>query len=870
LKYLNGIVSVDFLMITNQVWIEKKMLTGLRRIIMKGRSLFILCLFLSVIKTSFSEGTKFYPSPSDRVKTNIDFDWKFLKGDLSGEEETHQVDNELPWKKVNIPHDWSIEGLYLREHNTTQGFLPMTIGWYKKSIYLPGCEGKKVFVIFDGVYRSSDVWMNNAHLGHHESGYTSFIYDVTDYVRVDNRIPNGLVVRLDARRHEMDSYEGCGIYRHVWLLTTNKLHIPYWGTFVSTPEVSKSKATIEMKTKVKNENNASRKCKLTTKIVNANNIVVAEMERSYSIPANSEYKFIQRTEISHPHLWLLDDPYLYKAYSIVEDEGDVVDTCETTFGIRTFYFDADKGFFLNGEHVKLRGFNAHHCFAGLGTALPDRIHWNTMMAMKKAGFNFYRSSHNPATPERLDVCDQIGMLVWDEVERKLDSHEVELNLIRETIIRDRNHPSIILWSVENESPLEGTVYGTSIVKAAAALAHKLDPTRPTTFAANMPVNKNGYGDAVDVVSYNYNWRQRDKDHIDNPHWKIGLSSEYSAARSRRGVYGIEEPREPQNDPYFSYFDLYDGLIQSMYEMCSREAYGLESSWRRIKAREYLAGGCVWSGMDAWGEGTNWPLISRGDGMLDLCLFPKDAYYYFVSQWTEKPMVHFFPHWNWKGNDGQIIDVWCYTNCDSVELLLNGCSLGAQLRPPEPAPWSPEGNKDIPPEKSDTQVEHLSWKVPYEPGTLRAVGKCNGQVVCSKEVHTAGKPAKIKLSRAMTEFVQESEIPPLIADGRDIVVVKAAILDKDDNLVPTADNLVNFYIKGDEKIIGVGNGNIASHEPNKATFRKAYNGLCITVVQATTKAGEFTVIATSSGLISDKITFISIPPTFNINENKRGF
>ena len=663
---------------------------------------------------------------------------------------------------------------------------------------------------------------------------------------------------MDGRRHEMDSYEGCGIYRHVWLLTTNKLHITYWGTFVSTPKVSKSNATIEMKTKVKNENNVSKECKLITKIIDAEGIVVAEMAGSHSIPANSEYEFVQRTKINHPHLWSLDDPYLYKAYSIVENDEDVVDTYETTFGIRTFYFDSNKGFFLNGEHVKLRGFNAHHCFAGLGTALPDRIHWNAMMAMKKAGFNFYRSSHNPATPERLDVCDRIGMLVWDEVERKLDSHEVELNLVRETITRDRNHPSIILWSVENESPLEGTVYGTSIIKAATELAHKLDPTRPTTFAANMPVNKNGYGDAVDVVSYNYNWKRRDRDHIDNPHWKIGLSSEYSAARCRRGVYGIEKPRKPQNDPYFSYFDLYDGLIQSMYEMCSREVHGLESSWRRIKAREYLAGGCVWSGMDAWGEGAAWPLVSRGDGMLDLCFFPKDVYYYFVSQWTKKPMVHFFPHWNWEDKRGQIIDVWCYTNCDSVELFLNGRSLGARTRPPEPALWSPEGNKDIPPEKSDTQVEHLSWKVPYEPGTLRAVGKREGKIVCSKEIHTTGKPAKIKLSYAMTEFVQESKIPPLIANGKDIVVIKATILDKDGNLVPTADNLVNFCVEGDEKIIGVGNENIASHEPNKATFRKAYNGLCIAIVQATTRAGEFTVTATSPGLISDKIMFTSMP------------
>ena len=819
---------------------------------MKWKNLFILFLLLFNIENAFSKNTKFYPPPSDRVKTNIDFDWKFISRDFPCEEETHQV-NELPWQTVHLPHDWSIEGPFLREQNTTQGFLPMTIGWYKKSIFLPECyEHKKVFIVFDGVYRSSDVWMNYAHIGHHESGYTSFVYDLTDYVRFGNRIPNGLRVRVDARRHEQDMYEGCGIYRHAWLVVTNKLHVAYWGAFISTSKVSRAKATIEVKTKVKNENCTSRKCKLTTKIIDAEGIVVAEMAESHSIPANSEYEFIQRAQIDRPHLWSLDDPYLYKAYSIIQDDDIIVDTYETIFGIRTFRFDSQKGFFLNGERIKLRGFNAHYDFAGLGTALPDRIHWNAMMAMKKAGFNFYRSSHNPATPERLDVCDQIGMLVWDEIERKLESHEVELALVRETIVRDRNHPSVILWSLENESPLEGTVYGTSIISAATALAHKLDPTRLTTFAASMPVNKKGYGDAVDVVSYNYHWKRADQDHIDNPHWKIGLLSEYSAARGRRGVYGIEHFRRAEDD---AYFDLYNGMVQNMYQMCSR----VESYWRRIKAREYFAGGCLWSGIDAWGEGNVWPLVSRGDGALDLCFFPKDVYYYFVSQWTEAPMVHIFPHWNWEGKEGQPIDVWCYTNCDSVELLLNDHSLGIQARPPEPAFWTPDSIDNVPPAKSETQVEHLEWKVPYEPGTIRASGLRAGQSVCIQEIHTTGKPAKINLCRLMTDFVHESEIEPVIADGRDIVVIKAAILDEAENVVPTADNLVNFYVERDEKIIGVGNGNIASHEPNKATSRKAYNGLCVAIIQSTQTAGEFTVRATSPGLISDRIKIKSIAP-----------
>jgi beta-galactosidase len=645
-------------------------------------------------------------------------------------------------------------------------------------------------------------------------------------------------------------YEGNGIYRHVWLLVTNNLHVKYWGTFVTTPEITKDKARIKVQTVVKNENQDAKKCELITKIVDADGYVIMEMADSHTIPALSEHEFVQTTTIDNPHLWDIDNPYLYKVYNIVKDEGEIVDVSETTFGIRSFYFDANKGFFLNGRHVKLNGFNAHYDFAGIGTAIPDRIHWNKMMAMKKAGFNFYRSSHNPATPERLDVCDKIGMLVWDEIERKLEDMDIELSLVKETIIRDRNHPSVILWSLENESPLESTVYGTRIIKAATELAHELDPTRFTTFAASMPVNKNGYGEAIDVVSYNYHWKRADQDHIDFPHWKIGFLSEYSAARARRGVYGVENFRRADND---SYLDLYWGMVQSMYEMCQR----VESYWRRIKAREYLAGGCVWSGIDAWGEGNAWPLISRGDGALDMCLFKKDVYYYFVSQYTEQPMVHIFPHWNWEGKEGEPINVWCYTNCDSAELFLNGRSLGHKVRSPEPEPWSPQGNHNLPIEKTETYPEHLEWKVPYEPGTLRVVGKRDGKVVCNNEVRSAGTAYKIELTKVIEDFVERESIPPLRADAQDIVVLKASILDEDGNLVPFADGKVDFSIQGNGKIIGVGNGDIASHEANKATNRKAYNGLCAVIVQSTLEAGEIIINASSPDLKPGKFSIKSI-------------
>ncbi len=807
-------------------------------------SSFAFLLFLYAIV--LGRGENFQAPQCDRQKINIDSGWLFYRGDINGEEETHQV-NQRPWQKVDLPHEWSIEGPFSEDHNTTQGFLPMGIGWYKKGLHFPkDFANKKIYLIFDGVYRESDVWMNYAYLGHHTSGYTSFAYDITDYVRTGNRIPNGLRVRVDARRHEEDMYEGCGIYRHVWLVLTNKLHILNWGTFIYAEDIQKSGTLVRAKAKIKNENEMPQTFQLITKIVDADGKIVAEMKNEYSLLPGKEMESEQTTQLKNPHLWDIDDPYLYKAYSILQMGDQVVDVYETRFGIRTIRFDANKGFFLNGRHVKLRGFNGHYDFTGLGTAIPDRIHWNAMMAMKKAGFNLFRSSHNPATPERLDVCDEIGMLVWDEAERKLESADIELPLVRETITRDRNHPSVILWSLENESPLESTVFGANIIRQATALAHQLDPTRSTTFAASMPVNKNGYGAAADVASYNYHWERADSDHLAFPNWKIGLISEYSATRGRRGVYGIEN----QADENFNFFD---GMIKSMYDVCTE----VETSWQRIKARDYLGGGCIWAGIDYWGEGTRWPVIASGYGTIDMCLFPKDVYYYFVSQWTEKPMVHIFPHWNWQGKEGQEIQVWGYTNCEEIELFLNGRSLGKQRRPMVTKKWMPEERQNTAAEKSET-AEHLLWRVPYQPGTLKAIGKIDGQIVCSQEIHTAGKAAQIKLSLAMTAFVAENELKPLIADGKDVVVIKAAILDKNGNPVPTADNLVQFDIQGEGEIIGVGNGDIVSHEPNKVNYRKAYNGLCAAIVRSSQKAGEIILTAKSAGLKDGKISIRSVP------------
>lgn len=801
-----------------------------------------MLLAMAFVTSLPAQSGRFQMPAGGRQKINIDFDWKFIDRDFPHEEETHQV-NQLPWQPVQLPHDASIGGPFSPDHNTTQGFLPMVIGWYNKGLHFPeSYRDKKIFICFDGVYRSADVWMNYAFLGHHESGYTGFTYDLTDYVRLGDRTPNGLRVRVDGRRHEQDMYEGTGIYRHVWLLITDPIHVTCNGTFVSAFDINRAGAGIRALTRIKNDHATNRPVRLETVLVDAAGLVVCRMVSRRNLAAGEEFEFEQMGQIKNPHLWDIDDPYLYQACSIVYQDDIVVDTYQTSFGVRSFYFTADKGFFLNGRSVKLKGFNAHHDYAGLGTALPDRMHWNAMLAMKNAGFNLFRSSHNPATPERLDVCDRIGMLVWDEIERKLESPEVELPLVRETILRDRNHPSIILWSLENESPLESTIYGTRIIKEATALAHQLDPTRLTTAAASMPVNRNGYGEALDVVSYNYDWRRADQDHRDFPHWKIGLMSEYSAQRARRGVYGLERFARAEED---SYFDLYDGLVQNMFELCT----AVEESWQRIMDRPYIAGGCVWSGLDYWGEGNAWPLVSRGDGALDMCLIPKDVYYYFISQYTRKPMLHLFPHWNWAGQEGKPVEVWCYSTCDSVELRLNDKSLGVKSLVSVQA-------KD---EKNSSRAGHLSWLVPYQPGILHARGMKAGETVCRQEIRTAGAPAKIRLTHVMSALLEEKQIQPLLADGRDVALVQAAIVDKNGVVVPDATHHLQFSVEGGENIIGVGNGDIASHEPNKGSFRKAYNGYGVAVVQTTTRPNTFSVVATSPGLESGRLVLSSVAP-----------
>ena len=469
-----------------------------------------------------------------RARVNFGFNWKFFKGDIPGAEDI--TFNDADWKSINIPHDWSIEGPFSKDNPSGRsgGYLPGGIGWYRKSFDLfQKYRGKKIFIEFDGVYMNSDVWINGHHLGNHPYGYTSFHYDVTPYLKYGDS-KNILAVRVDnSKQPNSRWYSGSGIYRHVWLLITDKLHVDHWGTFVTTPEVSKESATVEIKTRIKNETNVCKQVDLITTIIDKDNKVVKTIDTTQEIPQNGEYEFIQRAKIKSPNLWSPDSPYLYKVYSTVKDEKKTVDNYETPLGIREFHFDANRGFFLNGENMKIKGVCLHHDCGCLGAACHERAIERKIEILKEIGCNAIRTSHNPPAPELLDYCDRYGLLVMDEAFDEWKKGKTEYGYhkyfeegadkdLKSMIYRDRNHPSIIMWSVGNEIPEQSSPEGVKILRKLVKLVHEEDPTRPVTSACNniKAANETGFADLLDVVGYNYQERFYEEDHKNYPDRKI--------------------------------------------------------------------------------------------------------------------------------------------------------------------------------------------------------------------------------------------------------------------------------------------------------------------------------------------------------------
>lgn len=768
-------------------------------------------------------------------RRKIDQGWRFQRGDFDNA--ALEAFDDSCWQPVNLPHDWSIEGPFSPEHylearlvakhleGRADSYLPRGTAWYRKPLAcateLAHC---RIYIEFEGVFRDSTLWVNGHLAGNHSSGYTGVVYDITPWIRCDGK-PNILAVKVDARDIEGWWYEGAGIYRHVWLIAAPPMHIAPWGIAVTTPQVNYSLATINVRTQVVNANPEPRQCRLRTIIRDGKGNHIGVMETEGMIAAGKNIEFIQETKVTSPDLWSPQEPNLYSACTeVISSEGEA-DRHETIFGLRWFEFTPDKGFFLNGQPLQLRGGCIHHDFGGLGTALPDRANFKTVEVLKEMGCNIIRSAHNPAAPSLMDACDRLGMLLWAETRTLNPAHGASERL-RSLIRRDRNHPSVIVWSLANTA---GSPDGelTRCLQTLNTVAHEEDPSRPTAVAleGNADANANGFAGVTDVVGYNGGGMGiDDRDHRMFPRRRM-LISEFSSGRGARGVY---QESLPANADLEAFGDgrvmKRGGYYCSIYDLCLSH----EKEWRHVAERPWLAGGIMWSVIEYRGETAGWPIVTSQFGVLDICRFPKDAYYFYQKEWTDRPMLHLFPHWTWSGKEGQPIDVWCYSNCDTVNLFLNG-----KLQPGIPhhlqfkALWP-----------------HLYWQVPYTPGILCAEGQVNGQIVCRQEIKTAGTPVSMRLLPDRTN---------LAADGEDLSFITVSIHDDQGVPAPVANHPVSVEVTGNGRLLGLSSGDPGSHESEKSGCVRAFNGLCLAIVQNTGPAGEIHVTASSPGLTSATVT-----------------
>ena len=763
-----------------------------------------------------------------RERLLMDPNWRFHLGDISTAEradpDPHMTTylesktgfaggpanpkfDDSAWRVVNLPHDWVVEGTFDPSYNMDHGYLPVGIGWYRKTFNIPaGDAQKRIYLQFDGVFRNSTVWLNGHRLGAHVSGYTSFRYDVSDVLNYGD--VNVLAVRVDASDFEGWWYEGAGIYRHVWLLKVNPLHIAPRGAFArAQPDASFETCEVTLDTTIVNANDAPASCRLETTIVDAAGNAVAAVRTNCKLTADTTSTVTQHLKLNHPELWSVEHPYLYRALTVVKSGRRVLDTYETPFGVRTIRFDAQTGFYLNGQPLKLKGTCNHQDHAGVGVALPDHLYEYRVRRLKEMGCNAYRCAHNPPAPELLDACDRLGMLVMDET-RRMDSAPDGIAQLESILLRDRNHPSIILWSLGNEEPLQGSEAGARIIASMKRVVRKLDPTRPVTLAMNGEWGSKA-SQELDVMGCNYFIQDYDSFHQRFPDQPV-VAAENGSTVSTRGVYA--------NDTEKGYLSAYDVNHPSW-------AFKALDSWKAVAERPYMSGTFVWTGFDYRGEPTPhlWPCINSHFGILDTCGFPKDNFYYYQAWWSDKTVLHILPHWNWPAKEGQPVEVWVHSNCDAVELFLNGRSLG--LKPME-------------------RNGHLEWQVNYEPGVLSATGYRNGAAVATAERKTTGAPARLSLTPDQTR---------LHADGEDVAVIDVAVVDADGRVVPTANNLLKFSVSDNAVILGVGNGDPSCHEPDKAQQRSAFNGLCQVIVQARRATGEITFTAQADGLPPTQLT-----------------
>ncbi|MCL6458445.1 MAG: DUF4982 domain-containing protein [Gorillibacterium sp.] len=781
-----------------------------------------------------------------RTIKKINLDWKFYRGDDPGA--WYKGLDDSSWRDVTLPHDWSVEEPFSKEHSSGTGYLAGGLGWYRKNFTLPQeLKGKRVYVTFEGIYNNSQVWCNSHYIGKRPYGYSTFTYDLTDFISF-GEVNNVISVKVD-HKDVADSrwFTGSGIYRDVYMTITDPIHIDQYGVFVTTPTVSKEQATVAMNIRLSNETMKDEHIQITNTLLDGTGRTIDSIMESRIVPRESGSEVDQTIMITTPMLWSPDTPYLYSILTEIIKDGEVIDQIQTPVGIRWFEFDADRGFFLNGVNMKLKGVCVHHDAGCLGAAVPEQVWIRRLQALKDMGCNAIRMSHNPPASNLLDLCDIMGFLVmdeafdeWEGVKNKWSTgHNVyppqhfgyyedfpqwgEIDL-KEMVLRDRNHPSIILWSIGNEvdypndpycHPSFATMTGNNdankpaaerqydpnkpnaerlatIARRLVAYVKECDPSRPVTSALAFPElsNLTGYSEALDVVGYNYKEHLYKEDHAKYP---------------------------------------------------SRVTYGSENSssleaWLAVKDNDSICGQFIWTGIDYLGEAKGWPVRAAQSGFMDLAGFKKTSYQYRQSLWRQEPMVFLAamkkddpnyegkrrwsggaPHWNWEA--GEQLEVTCHTNCEEAELFINGRSLGSK-------------------KLKDAPQYYLTWEVGFEEGTLEAVAKGKDDVSHSYKLYTVSKPEKLALS------VDASELK---ADGQDIAHIEIQITDRSGRPVYLADNPIKLSIEGPGEIIGMENGDAQDVEPYSSRTRKAYHGKLLAYIRTKTTAGLIIVKAESPDL-----------------------
>lgn len=693
----------------------------------------------------------------------------------SGEGPVNPGFGDGKWRLINLPHDWAIELPFDQNAEGGHGFKAIgrdfpenSIGWYRKTFSI-GREliGKRISLHFDGIYRNASVWCNGTFIKRNESGYIGFDADITNQIRYGAK--NNVTVRVDASEFEGWFYEGAGIYRHTYLNINDTARLVKDGQFMM-PKVVGKDGQVDTKLEIENLDTKDRDLKVVFSLEDREGKSIASISQDVTVSPNETSIVKPKIMIKEPILWSIQTPNLYRGKVELFDGTTKIDEYSTKLGFRTIVWDPDKGLTINGKYTKIQGTCNHQDAAGVGVAVPDSMNRWRIEKLKLMGCNAYRTSHNPPTPELLEACDELGMVVLDETRAFGDSEEGRSQLTR-LIRRDRNHPSVIFWSIGNEEfALNGSEEGERMGRASTRLCHELDPTRPTTYAGNNGAEYRGINASVDIRGFNYGLPQADRYHQEHPTQPVH-GSETASTTTTRGTYA--------DDYKNGRVSAYDGRKVSW-------GSGAEEWWSYAAAREWFIGGFVWTGFDYRGEPTptGWPTINSHFGIMDTCGFPKDIYYYYQSWWTDRNVIHIFPHWNWPGDEGKEKSVWVFSNAAEIELQLNGKSLGRKKMP---------------------FTGHLEWKVNYEPGKLTAIAyNKTGGIIGNPMVETTGETASLELS-SMNASIK--------GDGKDVAIIDIAAKDSKNRTVPTAGEKVEFEIQGPGRILGVGNGDPTCLEPD---------------------------------------------------------